>query len=503
MSQKLKILYISSEADPLAKTGGLADVSGSLPKEIHQLNADIRIAIPAYGSIDVQRFNPKDLLHTEFEILIGDDLLKGKFKETNLNSNGVIVYLVENDHYYHRNGLYVDPETRLDYTDNAERFIFFAKGILEGLKKLDWKPDIIHCNDWQTGLVSVYLKTLYAEDPFYKDVKTVFTIHNLAYQGIFDKELFPKTGLTWDVFTMDGIEFYDKMNFMKAGIVFSDFITTVSIKYAEEICSSVEFGYGLQGVLSDRCGILQGILNGVDYTVWNPLKDEYIPQKYSGRNLVKKLENKKYLLEKFGLPFNEDIPVIGIISRLADQKGFDLLESATEDLMKLELQIVILGMGDLKSQQFLENLRMEFPAKVGVYIGFSDELAHLIEAGSDMFMMPSRYEPSGLNQMYSLKYGTVPIVRATGGLDDSVEQFNSDTGTGTGFKFIDYKKNDLIAAVKNALSIFREKQLWTSLMKNGMKQDFSWKASAKKYMALYKSLLPNRPVPRTGKKKVV
>lgn len=491
MPQKIKILYISSEVEPFAKTGGLADVAGSLPKDLKKLNADIRVAMPMYGSISEDKFKITEVPDSDFEIDLGGEITKGKLNETSIkvDSKQIQVYLLKNDFYYNRSGLYINANTNSEFPDNAERFIFFSRGILEALKKINWKPDIIHCNDWQTGLIPIYLKTIYADDAFYGDIKTIFSIHNLAYQGIFDKKMLVKTGLPWDVFTMDGIEFYDRINFMKAGIVYSDFITTVSPGYAEEICSSVEYGYGLEGVLSIRKQNLTGILNGADYNTWSPLKDSLIPQNYSGRNLAMKLVNKKALLEKFNLPFRESVPVVGMISRLADQKGFDIIEAAADELMKLDLQMVFLGAGELKYQQFLEKLKEQYPEKVGAYIGFNNELAHIIEAGSDMFLMPSRYEPCGLNQMYSLKYGTVPIVRATGGLDDSIEQYHPQTKGGTGFKFIEYDKMHLIDAVKFAVDVYKDKQSWTFLMKNGMKQDFSWKTSAKKYIKLYKEVL--------------
>ena len=492
MPQSIKVLYVSSEVEPFAKTGGLADVAGSLPKELRKLGVDVRVILPKYGSIDEQKYKITEVSKSEFEVSIGDEKIKGKLKETSIegDSKKIEVYLLENDFYYNRNGLYTDANTNSDFPDNAERFIFFSRGILEALKKINWTPDIIHCNDWQSGLIPVYLKTIYANDVFYQGIKTVFSIHNLAYQGIFDKDTLVKTGLPWDVFTIDGIEFFGRMNFMKSGIIFSDFITTVSPKYAEEICSSVEYGYGLEGVLTKRKTELAGILNGVDYGAWSPLKDEYIPQKYSGRNLAKKSINKKVLLKKFVLPYREDVPAVGMISRLADQKGFDLIEAAVDQLMQLEIQMIFLGTGELKYRQFLEQLKKHNPKQIGLHIGFDNELAHLIEAGSDMYLMPSRYEPCGLNQMYSLKYGTVPIVRATGGLDDSVEQYNPETKTGTGFKFIAYDKSHLIDAVNLAVKVYKDKPAWTQLMKNGMKQDFSWKASAKKYINLYKKVLP-------------
>jgi starch synthase len=491
MPQSMKVLYVSSEVEPFAKTGGLADVAGSLPKELRKLGVDVRVILPKYGSIDEKIYKITEVLESEFEVSIGDEKIKGKLKETSIEveSKKIQVYLLENNFYYNRNGLYVDANTNSSFPDNAERFIFFSRGILEALKKINWKPDIIHCNDWQSGLIPIYLKTIYADYIFYNGIKTVLSIHNLAYQGIFNKDTFVKTGLPWDVFTIDGIEFFDRMNFMKAGIIFSDFITTVSSKYAEEICSSVEYGYGLEGVLANRKTELAGILNGVDYAAWSPLKDEHIPQKYSGRNLAKKSINKKVLLEKFGLPYRESIPVVGMISRLADQKGFDLIEAAADQLLKLDTQMIFLGEGEVQYRQFLERLQKQYPEKVGVHIGFNNELAHLIEAGSDMYLMPSRYEPCGLNQMFSLKYGAVPIVRATGGLDDSVEQYNPQTKTGTGFKFINYDKSNLVDAVSLAVKVYKNKSAWTQLMKNGMKQDFSWKESAKKYIDLYKNVL--------------
>lgn len=492
MTNKLNILFASSEVEPFAKTGGLADVSGSLPKEIKKLNGDIRIFLPHYSTIDSVKYNIEDLPNSEFEIQIGSNKIKGKIKQTFVDVNGkhLTVYFIHNENFFDRGGLYVNPLNNLDYEDNFERFVFFSRGVLEATKIIGWQPDIIHTNDWQTGLIPIYLKTLYINDPFWVNTKSVFTIHNLAYQGIFDKSEFPKIDLPWDVFRIDGIEFYDKINLMKAGIVYSDALTTVSKNYAKEICSSVVFGYGLEGVLAERKSKLFGILNGVDYSVWSPLKDDFIPQKYSGRNIGKKIVNKKALLENFGLPFNETIPVIGMISRLADQKGLDLIEAASDELLRLDLQLVFLGTGDEKYQIFLERIKERNPEKVGVYIGFSNQLAHLIEAGSDMYLMPSRYEPCGLNQLYSLKYGTVPIVRATGGLEDSIEQYNSESKSGTGFKFYEYDKNELSKTVRFALEVYGDEKSWLQIMKNGMKQDFSWKVSAKKYMEIYKSLIP-------------
>jgi starch synthase len=486
----LKVLFVSSEVDPLAKTGGLADVAGALPKTLRKLGHDVRVLMPKYGSIDAKKFGLKRVKtdNTFFVPIAGRDV-DGSLLESSPDVLGVPCYLMSNETYFGRNELYTDSRTKSDFPDNDERFIFFSRGTIEALRRIRWKPDVIHCNDWQTGLVPAYARSIYADDELLKKTKTVFTIHNVAYQGKFPKQTLEKTGFPWSMFTMEGLEFYDQMNFLKAGIVYADAVTTVSQKYAEEICSSAEFGYGMEGILSYRRDSLHGVLNGIDYSVWNPETDNLIAANYSSRNLEGKRINKKVLREKFGLGDDENTPLIGIISRLADQKGFDLLGMIAENLMELNLQLVILGTGEAKYHDLLEQMRKRFPNKIGVFLGFNNELAHLIESGSDMFLMPSRYEPCGLNQMYSLKYGTVPIVRATGGLDDTIQDFDPATKKGTGFKFGPYDPGELLGAIHRALDTYGNRKLWKTLMMNGMKKDFSWDASAKKYIRLYRSLL--------------
>lgn len=492
MTERLNILFVSSEVDPFAKTGGLADVAGALPKTLRDLGHDVRIVLPRYGSINERKFKLEDVpsLHN-IEVLVDGKVELASVQSSLLNSSGgeVQCYLLQNKKYFDRDELYVDSRTKTDFPDNDERFIFFSRGTLKMLRRLGWRPDVIHCNDWQSGLVPTYLKTLYRDDPLLLNVKTVFTIHNVAYQGKFPKQSLEKAGLPWSLFTPDGIEFYGQVNFLKAGVVFADAVTTVSKKYAEEICSSAEFGYGMEGILNFRRNVLSGILNGIDYSVWNPEIDPLIVANYSPKNLEGKLLNKKALQEKFGLPVEERVPLLGVISRLADQKGFDLLGAIAPDLMKLDIQLVILGTGEPKYHELFERLRTQHPKKVGLFLGFSNELAHLIEAGSDMFLMPSRYEPCGLNQMYSLKYGTVPIVRATGGLDDTIEDFNPSTKKGTGFKFVSYDAKEFLNTIKRALTVYQDAKMWKTLMTNGMKKDFSWAASAKKYITLYHTLL--------------
>ena len=490
MAKPLDILFIASEVDPFAKTGGLADVSGALPKAIKNFEHEIRIMMPRYGSINERKGKLHEMMRLkEIEIPVGSKTYQASVKSSFIANNNtkIQVYFLDNHSLFGRSGLYVHPDTKKDYADNDERFIFFSRGVLEVLKKLGWQPDIIHCNDWQTGLVPAYLKTLYRNDPFYRDTKTVFTIHNMAYQGIFPKAVLPKTLLPAEVLSEAGVEANGSLNMLKAGLVFADAVTTVSERYAEEICTSAEFGCGLEGVVSKRKKDLTGILNGIDYGIWDPAVDEYLPHRYDSRTIDLKVENKKALLAKMGLPFNDRIPVIGIISRLADQKGFDLIDEILEAMMKLDLQLVVLGTGEKRYHDLFEKAHKKFPQKVGISLSFNEELAHLIEAGSDMFLMPSRYEPCGLNQMYSLRYGTVPIVRATGGLDDTIEDI-SQSSAGTGFKFKNYNSGELLKTIQRAVQSYQDQPAWRKLMKNGMSKDFSWGSSAKKYIQLYRSL---------------
>ena len=489
MSKPLNILFVSSEVEPFAKTGGLADVSGTLPQAIKDSGHEIRIIMPRYGSISERKYKLHDVIRLkDIEIPIGKDK-----KVANVNSSFIAnvkskvqVYFLANKDLFDRAGIYVSPDSKKDYVDNDARFIFFCRGVLETLKRLGWQPDIIHCNDWQTGLIPAYIKTLYNHDPFFKHIRTVFTIHNLAYQGAFPAASFEKTGLPEAEFNPEGVEFYGKLNFMKAGLVYSDIITTVSEKYAEEICGSEEYGCGLQGVLQKRKPHLHGILNGIDYSVWNPETDELIVKRYDARTLEGKIDNKKEVLERFGLVYKERTPLIGIISRLVDQKGLDLIKEIADDLMKLDIQFVMLAAGEKKYQEYFESLHKKYSSKMGIYIGYNDELAHLIEAGSDMYLMPSRYEPCGLNQLYSLKYGTVPIVRATGGLDDTIQDF--DGTNGTGFKFKKYDSKELLKTIQRAMKVYHEDTAWKKIMKNGMQKDFSWESSAKNYTNLYRNL---------------
>ena len=482
--RKLKIIFASSEVTPFAKTGGLADVSASLPAAIASLGHQVRIFMPLYRSVMEGAFKLKPL-ERSLEVPFRGRLLKDKIFYSEIEQD-LMIYFVKHDKFFDRRRLYGISEG--GYFDNADRFIFFSRGILHLSKLIGFQPDIIHCNDWQTGLVPVYLKSLYKEDPFFSNTRTVFTIHNLAYQGVFPKEYMAASGLPMELFSTKGLEYCGKMNFMKGGIVFSDIITTVSEKYAQEI-QTPEYGYGMDGGLRDRSHDVYGVLNGVNYTDWNPDADCHIAANYNTKDLSGKKKCKKELMKIFKLKGPEEAPIIGMITRLAEQKGCDLLADATDELLKMELFLILLGQGDKKYEKKFSELGKKHRGRLAVKIAFDNVLAHKIEAGSDMFLMPSRYEPCGLNQMYSLKYGTIPVVRATGGLDDTIMEFDPEAGKGNGFKFAEYSSRALIEEIKRALAIYQNKNLWLRLVKNVMKEDFSWKRSALKYEEIYNQVL--------------
>ncbi|MBT8386709.1 MAG: glycogen synthase, partial [Ignavibacteria bacterium] len=411
----MKIAFLSSEAVPFAKTGGLADVAGSLPKELEKLGCEVKLFIPKYSTIDEKKYGLRynhDI--GEIAIRIYGQIRSAYLHQTMLPGSNVEVNLIDCPYYFHRNGLYTNDE------DEDQRFILFSKAVIETFQKMQWAPDVIHCNDWQTGLLPLFIKDNYSWDRMFDKTSTLFTIHNIGYQGRFSKSTMFSAELSKELYYSDGpIEFEKSVSFMKTGIVFADLINTVSNKYSHEILTS-EYGAGLDKTLRTRKPDIYGILNGADYDVWNPETDTHIPYNYSLNDLTGKLKNKKYLLEYFKMPFNEKVPIVGIISRMVAQKGFDIFAEAVNKLMTLNTQWIILGSGEDKYELMFQSLENEQPHKVGVSTGYNNELSHLVEAGADIFLMPSRYEPCGLNQIYSLKYGTVPVVRKTGGLADTV-----------------------------------------------------------------------------------
>ena len=491
MQKILKVLYISSEVSPFAKTGGLADVSESLPKELKESAHDIRIFMPKYGTINERKYILREVIRLrDIQVPVGNKIAIANVKSSFLPNSKVQVYFIGNKEYFNRNGYYTDPKTNKDWQDNAERFIFLSRAALEILKILHWQPDIIHCNDWQTALIPFFLKTVYQEDDFFKDVKTLLSIHNLSFQGIFNKKEFQHFGISQEYFKPgSALEFFGKINFLKAGIIKADVLHTVSKKYAQEVQQADEYGFGLQNILKKRSKDLFGIINGVDYSIWNPETDKLIPNNYSKRDIKGKMENKKALVQAQGLPFKNGVPLLATISRLTDQKGFDIITKSIEKLMQLDLQYIILGIGDTKYHKLLEKYANKYPDKLAVNIKFDDELAHQIEAGADMYLMPSKFEPCGLNQLYSLKYGTIPIVRETGGLADTVKNFSAETGRGYGFVFEEFSSDALIGIIKKAVAVYQNKKLWKKLIDRAMKLDFSWRVVTEKYLNLYNSLL--------------
>jgi starch synthase len=473
----MKILFVASEGLPFSKTGGLADVVEALPKALVALGHEVVVLLPRYRNTKAGGVAAPGLTIPMGDTLRFPAILNGGVLR------GVRYYFVEDPEYFDREQLY--GVSGKDYPDNAERFAEFSRAAIEFCKHV-WMPDVIHCHDWQSALVPVLLRTQYEKDATVEGLAVIFTIHNMGYHGTFPRETTKKIGLPENLFKIDAMEFYGRVNFLKGGLVFSDYLTTVSRKYAVEI-QTPEYGHGLDGVVRRRADYLTGILNGVDYAAWNPERDKLIAAKYSIKDMSGKLMCKKNLLEVFNLPPETlSQPLIGIVSRFADQKGFDLIAKVAPDLLAEDLAIVVLGAGEAKYEKVLHDLARKYPEKLSVKIAYDNAIAHKIEAGADIFLMPSRYEPCGLNQIYSLKYGTVPVVRATGGLDDTIEAFDPETGHGTGFKFEAYDGMALLGAIREALAMFRnEPETWRRIQTNGMAKDFSWQTSALEYAQLY------------------
>jgi starch synthase len=479
-----KILFVTSEAHPLIKTGGLADVSGSLPKALAELSQDVRLVIPNYQAI-------KTYGDVRFLCSVRVDNRDVNILETRMPDSPVTVWLVDYPEFFNHPGNPYHDEQGNDWPNNAERFALFcriAAEIAMNRAHLDWKADIVHCNDWQSGLVPALL-SLERDRPV-----TVFTIHNMAYQGLFPGSSIATLNLPGQLWQPYGLEFHNMLSFIKGGLVYADRITTVSPTYAQEI-QTPALGYGLEGLLTYRKDVLSGIINGIDTEQWNPATDPLIEQRYQAESLQDKRLNKLALQKKLSLPVNEDIPLIGLISRLVEQKGIDLLLECLPEMAVMPLQFVLLGSGDKVFEQRLLNFAHSYPDKISITIGYDEALSHLIEAGADIFLMPSRFEPCGLNQMYSQRYGTLPVVHKTGGLADSVVDALPETignGTATGIVFNDASSGTLIEAIKRALILYSMPDIWKKLQANAMKKDFSWQRSAEQYLELYRSISPHQ-----------
>jgi starch synthase len=480
----MRILIASPEAVPYIKTGGLADVAGALLKEFKEMKEDAFLVLPLYKKIKDSKISLTDT-GISLNIPVGDRRFKGgvlKDKET--------AYFIACDDFFDRQELY--GTAKGDYSDNAARFVFFSKSVLEMCKALSKKPDIIHCNDWQTGLIPLYLRTLYRDDTFFRKTATLLTIHNLGYQGIFPASHLPLTNLGWDIFTPEGVEFYGKVNFLKAGLIASNILNTVSETYAREILLP-ECGFGLDGVLKKRQDDLYGIVNGIDYGEWDPLNDKLLPANYETGNFSGKkrckVELLKMLFQTVTRSTVEKVPLIGMIARFSEQKGMDLVLQAIPEIVSFGVKLVILGKGDERYQKKFRQEAEKYRDNLSVTIGFDDTLAHRIYAGSDYFLMPSKYEPCGLGQLIAMRYGTIPIVRKTGGLADTIQDFNPFTLRGTGFLFSDYTASGMMEALKRAFCMYTDTEKMQKMIINVMRADFSWKKSAQRYKEVYQTAL--------------
>lgn len=482
----MKILVVASEVAPLAKTGGLADVAASLPKALKRMGHDARVIMPFYKSTATGEF-PVRKARKSSEIPLGGEVFKGYLRQTSIGD--LPVYLLESKEFFSRDGLYGTPEG--DYPDNPRRFAFFCRSVLQLLKKMDFRPDVIHCHDWQTALIPLLLKHELGDDPFFSRTAVIFTIHNLAYQGLFPPAALEEMGLDKSLFTTELLEYYGKVNVMKGGILTADVVSTVSENYCREI-RTPELGCGLEGVLESRRDELYGILNGLDTDEWNPATDKRIFRNYSARALAGKIADKQDLQRALGLDLSRDIPLIGMVGRIVEQKGIDLLVDLLPRFAEEGLQLVLLGTGEARYMKLLNDFKEGGVANVSINLGFNGHLAPKVYAGSDMFLMPSRYEPCGLSQLIACRYGAVPIVRKTGGLADTVVDVSENSREGSGFSFADYTPEACWATVQRALAAYRDKEGWRKIIRRCMLRDFSWQQAAAGYEDLYRKGLEKK-----------
>ncbi len=487
----MKIAFVASEVFPFAKTGGLADVSSSLPIELSKLGVDVKVFMPKYYHIDEEKHG----LHFmwtlgNIPVRVGGKVYEVQIYKSKIPNSNVEIYFIDSPHHFHRQNIYTNDK------DEDERFILFNKAVIEFIQRIHWKPDLFHCNDWQTGLIPLLVKDNYSWDKVFDKTAFLFTIHNVAYQGLFDRSVLEKGEMNPKYFyPMGPVEFYNSFSFLKAGIVFSEMVNTVSDTYAKELLTP-EYSEGMYGVLREKGSSFSGILNGVDYELWNPATDNLIPYNYTPDNMGGKLLNKKWFLRQLNMRFDENIPLIGIIMRLVKQKGIEILMEALPGLLQLNVQWVVLGTGEAEYEEQFLKISEEHYDRFTVRFGFNNQLAHQIEAAADIFLMPSHFEPCGLNQIYSLKYGTVPVVRKTGGLADTVQDWNEYNAmgldTGTGFSFSEYSGAALEHTVRRAIGDFYNKPVWNKIRRNGMLKDYSWRKSAEKYLELYNSAINKR-----------
>ncbi|SHE29980.1 glycogen synthase GlgA [Desulforamulus putei] len=489
----MKVLFVASEGVPFAKTGGLADVIGSLPRALINQGLDVRVVLPKYGVIPLHYRNSMVCKKT-FTVPLGWRNVYCGLEQ--LEHEGITYYFIDNEYYFKRQGLY-------GFRDDAERYAFFCRAVLESLPHLGFVPRILHCHDWHTGMISVFLQAHYGNHPFYKDIRTVFTVHNLQYQGVFPKDILGDIlDLGEEYFTLDGVEFYGQVSFIKGGLNYSHILTTVSETYAREI-QTPYYGEQLDGLLRHRRDRLHGIVNGIDTDYYNPATDPHIFVHYSWETPEKKQDNKKYLQEILCLPTRHDIPLLGLVSRLVSQKGLDLIACVLEEILSMDVQLVVLGTGEKRYEELFQHAAGRYPEKVSANIMFGNTLAHRIYAGSDLFLMPSLFEPCGIGQLIALRYGSIPVVRETGGLKDTVQPYNEYTGEGNGFSFTNYNAHDFLYTLKRAVHFYHQGPVWSKILVNAMKSDYSWYKSAQKYQDLYKKLVMDAEESKTQDRQMI
>lgn len=479
MNQKLKVAYVSTEVSPYAKSGELADVACSLPKYLSYLGMEMSLFMPMYRTAEIESL-PKDLVMNNLLVPLGERKVKARIFKSEQGKHDI--YFIDNPKYFWRESIYGTGKG--EYLDNDERFVFFNRAVLEYLLKTKMHIDIIHCNSWHTSLIPVFLKTLYKKKAQFKNTATLFTLHNITYQGEFPPETLALTGLNWNYFSSKQLSLNGKFNFLKAGILFSDVLNTVSSSYKREILTEKK-GFGLEEILKSRKDEFFSIRNGIDYEIWNPETDPHIAANYSSDNLKPKKRCKRDLIEEFDLSIRTKTPIMGVFSYLTYHKGFDILVDAIDDLMKMGVGLVVLGQGEEKYENQFLDIRRRYPKKVAVRLDMNPALAHKIVAGADILLVPSLYEPCGLNQLYAFRYGTVPVVRATGGLEETVKPFNAKTLKGNGYVFKEYSSQALLEAMKKALDCYEQPPIWQKIMMAGLQENFSWENAAKRYSRLY------------------
>jgi len=475
----VRILFVVSECVPFVKSGGLADVAGALPKELKRLGTDIRVILPKYGFIPEEY---RSRMRKIAQLVVRVGWRRQYCGIETLEHEGVTYYFVDNEYYFKRDSLY-------GHYDDGERFSYFCRAVLDSLPAISFAPDIIHCHDWHTGMIPFLLREEYKKNSFYANIQTIFTIHNLQFQGIFPKEILGDLlNLSDEYFTIDHLEFYGNVSFMKGALVSADIITTVSPTYKEEIKTEY-YGERLDGLLRARDNGLVGILNGIDDEIYNPRKDPYIALTYDQHTIARKEINKRALQRYFGLSTSEEVPLVAMVTRLTKQKGLDLVKCVFREILAENVQFIVLGTGDLEFEHFFSEMAATYPDRVKVFIGFNEELAHKIYAGADLFLMPSKFEPCGLGQLIALRYGAIPIVRETGGLNDTVQSYNEFTGEGNGFSFTNFNAHDMLYTIRRAIEFYNRKEIWENLVKEAMSRDYSWAQSAFKYNQLYAELM--------------